>query len=327
MKKNRVSQSVLGLIGETPLILLESFSNKGVNVFAKLEGFNPGGSMKDRPAMNMIQNAEEKGLLKPGGRIIESSSGNLAISLSMIGALKGYKIHCVVDPRTSETNLKIMKAYGATIEMVTSPDPEGGYQKSRIKRVQELLSLYEGSFWPNQYDNEKNPESHYKGTAYEIYNVLQGNIDYLVIPVSSAGLLTGCGAFFKERIPNVKIIAVDAKGSTIFGGEPSPRKMTGIGGNITPPNLKIELVDEVTYVGDLEGINMCQELMANESLLVGPSSGAALFVANKIKQKNEGSKNIVVIFPDNGDRYLDGLLETLSSKKHKKISARDLIQV
>lgn len=327
MKKNKVSQSVLGLIGETPLILLESFSNKGINVFAKLEGFNPGGSMKDRPAISMIQAAEEKGLLKPGGRIIESSSGNLAISLSMIGAIKGYKVHCVVDSRTSETNLKIIKAYGATIEMVTTPDPEGGYQKSRIKRVQELLNLYEGAFWPNQYDNVKNPESHYKGTAYEIYTALKGNIDYVILPVSSAGLITGCSSFFKEHIPDVKIIAVDAKGSTIFGGKPSPRKMTGIGGNITPPNLKIDLVDEVFYVSDLEGTAMCQQIMDRESLLVGPSSGSALFIANKIKQKIEGNKNIVVIFPDNGDRYLDGLLETLSSKSHEKINARDLVQV
>ncbi|MFA2810563.1 2,3-diaminopropionate biosynthesis protein SbnA [Bacillus mycoides] len=324
MKNYKVNNSILDLVGSTPLMLLEAFSDNDVRIFAKIEGFNPGGSMKDRPGLNMINIAEEKGILKPGGRIIESSSGNLGIALAMIGAVKGYQVHCVVDPRISTTNLKIMRAYGATIDMVSRPDNYGGYQQARIDRVKELLEVYEDAYWPNQYDNKGNPEAHYKGTAFEIYNALGEDIDYLVIPVSSAGLVTGCGLFVKKHIKKTKIIAVDAKGSTIFGGCPSARRMTGIGGNVTPPNLKRELIDEVFHVNDDESVQMCEQIIKNESLLVGPSSGAALFTALKLKGNIKGKKNIVVIFPDNGDRYLDGLLDVFCSKSNRKVNIENL---
>jgi len=302
--------SVLDLIGKTPIVSLQNYSKEN-NIYAKLESFNPSGSMKDRAALGMVLSAEKADVLKRGDKIIESSSGNLGLALAMIGAVKNYDIHIVVDSRTSKTNLKLLRAYGAKIEMVNEPCPKGGFQQARINRVKELLQEYPESYWPNQYDNEENPRSHYFGTASEVYAEIS-NVDYLIIPVSSAGLITGCGSFFNKYSPHTRIIAVDAKGSTIFGGKNHPRKMTGIGGNITPPNLKREVIDEVLYVDEDEAFSECKNIARKESLLVGPSSGATLSALKKIEDSSKvKNRNIACIFPDSGDKYLEGVLNDL----------------
>ncbi|MGE7217408.1 2,3-diaminopropionate biosynthesis protein SbnA [Priestia koreensis] len=316
MNKTYNSSNLLDLIGHTPLLFLESMSSDKVNLFAKLEGWNPGGSMKDRSASYIIKQAEDKGLLKPGGRIIESSSGNFGIALAMIGAAKGYTVKCVVDPRTTINNLKIMEAYGAEIEMVNTPHPEGGFQLARINKVKELLLEYPNAYWPNQYENEDNPTAYYNGVAKEVYDDMDGLVDIFVSPVSTCGLITGCAKYLKEKNSDIKVIAVDAAGSTIFGGVPKNRKMTGIGGNIRPKILKEDLIDHVMHVEDHQGFEGCRKLVEKEALLVGASSGAVIHATleylKNLKVEKPTPLNVVMVFPDNGDRYLNGFLKDMT---------------
>ena len=303
-------KNILHLIGNTPIIKLNTLSGiRNNNIFAKLESYNPTGSLKDRPALLMIEDAEEKGILEPGGTIIESTSGNLGVSLALIGAMKGYKVICIVDPKTPEPSILSMKAFGAQLIMVDVRDADGSYQKNRIEKAKEIHKKIPKSFIPNQYSNPNNPLSHSIATAKEILNDLGKNIDFLVCSVSTCGHICGIARTLKEQVRKVKIIAVEPEGSVIFGGIPKPYAQTGIGLSFIPENADMELIDDYFKVSDKDAFETTKKLIKEEGLMIGISSGSAAYAALQISNINE-SKNIVCVFPDRGERYLNKLIKT-----------------
>ncbi|MEK4008682.1 2,3-diaminopropionate biosynthesis protein SbnA [Paenibacillus sp. FSL H3-0333] len=298
-----IYDNVLQLIGNTPIVKLNYLPDPyGAQVFIKLEGLNPGGSMKDRTALYIISQAEAAGQLKPGGTIVESSSGNLAIGLALVARQKGYKLICVVDPKISLVNLSIIQAYGAETVMVDQADEYGNYLRARLDKVQDLVKQL-GAFWPNQYNNPSNPEAHRQTTALEIYEAFGNELQWAVIPAGTCGLITGCSLGLKEHIPHIKIMAVDAAGSVTFGKPPGVRHQIGIGSAIVPGNLRRELYDEITHVSDAEAFSTTRRLVKEEGLLVGGSAGAAVFAALKLARRLPGGDKVLAILPDRGDRY------------------------
>jgi len=299
---------ILSAIGSTPLIELRKIhTNPLVQVFAKLEGFNPGGSSKDRPALNIIQDALAKGIINSKTTIIESSSGNMAIGLAQICAYYGMPFICVVDSRTTTQNLNILKAYGAHIEMITQPDPETGELLiARLKKVQALNRSIANSFWPNQYANIENAMSHYHNTMREIDNALDGQIDYIFCGTSTCGTIRGCADYIRNNGLRTKIIAVDALGSNIFQSPPTVRKLPGLGAAIVPGLLDESGVDSVIHVSDLECIMACRKLVREEAVLAGGSSGGVYSAFEKwLNRTPAANATCVLIFPDRGERYMD----------------------
>lgn len=303
-QKEQHHQSILSCVGQTPMVQLSSlFPNH--KVFAKLEYMNPGGSMKDRPAKYIIEHGLERGDITSETQLIESTSGNLGIALAMIAKIKGLKLTCVVDPKISETNLKIIKSYGANIEMVDTPDENGGYLKTRIARVQELLEETENAYWINQYANELNWQAHYHGAGTEIVEAIDASIDYFVAPVSTTGSIMGMSRKIKEHHPNAQIVAVDAKGSVIFGDTPKNRELPGIGASRIPEILNKTEIDEVIHIDDYQSAKGCHELVAEEGIFAGGSAGAIVAAIQQLIETIEPNQTIVTILPDRGDRYLD----------------------
>lgn len=248
-----IQGGILSTIGKTPLIKLNNlFQNSEFEVYAKMELLNPGGSAKDRPALRMIHEAWKEGKIGPGTTIIESSSGNMAISLAMICQYLGLRFISVVDPRTTTTNLQILKALTAKIDFVSDPDPETGeYLPARLNRVQRLLEEIPGSYWPNQYANANNYLSHYHTTMKEIVTEL-GEVDYLFCSVSTCGTIRGLAEYVRDHGLKTKIVAVDAEGSTIFGGNKEKRRFPGLGAGIVPPFCRTDLIDRIVHVSDLD---------------------------------------------------------------------------
>ncbi|MCY8315852.1 2,3-diaminopropionate biosynthesis protein SbnA [Bacillus vallismortis] len=301
-----IYDNVLELIGNTPIVKLNNLVPSGKSeLYAKLEGLNPGGSSKDRVASNLIEVAEKDGKLKKGGTIVESSSGNLAIGLSMVAKRKGYKMICIVDPKISEVNLSLIKGFGAQVYMVDHADKDGNYLKERLRKAEELSKTLPNCFWPNQYNNSANPGAYIESLAGEIYDDFKGDLDWIVCPVGTAGLITGLTKGLKRLIPRVKTLAVDAKGSVIFGGPSGKRHLIGMGNAIVPGNLEPELYDEVVHVGDEEAFYMTRQLALEEGLLVGGSSGASVFAATNLIQKLKEKVKILTLLPDRGDRYFN----------------------
>lgn len=301
-----IRSQALELIGNTPVVKLNKLVDaEYASLYAKLEGFNLGGSSKDRAAKGMIEAAEQDGTLRPGGTIVESSSGNLAIGLALVARLKGYKAICVVDPKVSDVNLSVMKAFGADVHMVREADENGNYLMARINAAKALAESCDNSFWTNQYDNLDSPEAYRSTIAQEIYEDFGEDLDWVVLPTGTAGLATGCSLGLKERIPSVEIMAVDAEGSIIFGTPPGKRTLTGIGAAIVPGNLRPELYDEVVHVGDAPAFRTTRLLASHEGLLVGGSSGATVYAAMELAQTLPPSKTILAILPDRGDRYFN----------------------
>lgn len=301
------NKGILSLIGATPLIqLTHIYKDLPLRVLAKLEGFNPSGSIKDRPAIKMIQHAMEKGKIGPNTVVIESSSGNLGVGLAQVCQYFGLRFICVVDPKTTKQNLNIIKIYGAELEMVSEPDLETGeYLPARIKRVQTLIEKFPDSFWPNQYLNEYNPRAHYDGTFPEIVAELKETPDYLFGAVSTCGTIMGCANYIHEQGLTTKMIAVDAVGSIIFGGEKKTRLVPGMGASIKSKFLKENLLSEYVHVTDLDCVIGCRRLLKTEAILAGGSSGAVLMAFDKIKDKIPAGSSCVLIFADRGERYLD----------------------
>ncbi|WP_341346908.1 2,3-diaminopropionate biosynthesis protein SbnA [Paenibacillus sp. FSL H3-0469] len=298
-----IYDNVLQLIGNTPIVKLNYLPEpNGAQVFIKLEGLNPGGSMKDRTALYIISQAEAAGQLQPGGTIVESSSGNLAIGLALVARQKGYKLICVVDPKISPVNLSIIQAYGAETVMVDQADEYGNYLRARLDKVQDLVRQL-GAFWPNQYNNPSNPEAHRQTTAPEIYEAFGNGLQWVVIPAGTCGLITGCSLGLKEHIPQIKIMAVDAAGSVTFGQPPGVRHQIGIGSAIVPGNVRRELYDEITHVSDAEAFSTTRRLVQEEGLLVGGSAGSAVFAALKLARRLRAGDKVLAILPDRGDRY------------------------
>ncbi|GAA0095677.1 cysteine synthase A [Clostridium perfringens] len=287
------------LIGNTPILKLNNISTKeGVNIYAKIEGTSPGGSCKDRVGIYMVEKAEKEGKLKPGSTIIEATAGNTGIGIALAAINKGYKIIFIVPDKFSIEKQKIMKALGA--EIINTPKEEG--MEGAINLANSLLSEIPNSLSLNQFKNEANPLTHYETTGRELYDGLDGQIDYFVAGAGSGGTISGVLKFLKENISEVKGILADPVGSIIGGGQCGTYKIEGIGNNFIPETMDMSLVDEVIKVNDEEAFDAVKLLAKKEGLIVGSSSGAAFAAALKLAEKIDKG-NIVTIFPDRGDRY------------------------
>ncbi|EOU1658683.1 cysteine synthase family protein [Clostridium perfringens] len=287
------------LIGNTPILKLNNISTKeGVNIYAKIEGTSPGGSCKDRVGIYMVEKAEKEGKLKPGSTIIEATAGNTGIGIALAAINKGYKIIFIVPDKFSIEKQKIMKALGA--EIINTPKEEG--MEGAINLANSLLSEIPNSLSLNQFKNEANPLAHYETTGRELYDGLDGQIDYFVAGAGSGGTISGVLKFLKENISEVKGILADPVGSIIGGGQCGTYKIEGIGNNFIPETMDMSLVDDVIKVNDEEAFDAVKLLAKKEGLIVGSSSGAAFVAVLKLAEKIEKG-NIVTIFPDRGDRY------------------------
>lgn len=298
-------------IGSTPLLelcALEKIFDLNAKIFAKLEYFNPAGSVKDRIARAMIKEAEDTGKLRAGGVIIEPTSGNTGIGLAMVAAARGYKLIVVMPENMSEERRKLIAAYGAQVEL--TPAKEG--MKGAIEKAKELVAQTPGSFMPSQFSNPANAEAHRRETAVEIYEATDGEISIFIAGVGTGGTITGVGEALKARKPSVEIIAVEPKGSPVLsGGQKGSHKIQGIGAGFVPELLNTEIIDRIIQVGDEEAMQTSRELAKVQGLLVGISAGAAVFAAIEVaKLKANAGKIIVALLADGGERYLStGLYE------------------
>ncbi len=305
----KIAKQLTELIGNTPLLELPKFSkDKGIDtpIIAKVEYFNPGGSVKDRIALAMIEDAEQKGILKPGATIIEPTSGNTGVGLALVSAVKGYKLILTMPETMSVERRNLVKAYGATVKLTSGKDGMPG----AIRAAQELKESIPGSVILQQFENQANPARHYETTGDEIWQDTDGKVDIFVAGVGTGGTVSGVGKRLKELNPNVKIIAVEPASSPVLnGGQSGPHKIQGIGAGFVPKTYNADIVDEVVDVDNDDAIRTGRQLAANEGLLVGISSGAAAFAAAEIAKRPENKgKNIVVLLPDTGERYLSTVL-------------------
>lgn len=303
----RLSEGILTAIGNTPLVRLNRiFGDIRFDIYAKLEFMNPGGSSKDRPALAIVKDGIETGKIKPGTVIVESSSGNMAISLAKICSYLGLRFLCVIDPKTTEQNIRIMKAYGAEIDRVAEPDPATGeYLPVRLQRVQTLLQSLDNGFWPNQYANLYNPLAHMQTTMREIAAQLRHAVDYLFCGVSTGGTIRGCAEYVREHGMRTKVIAVDAAGSAIFGGPGKKRLLPGLGAAVIPPLFRHDLLQGHVHVSDLDCITGCRLLVRKESILAGGSSGGVVMAVRSFMREIPDGAVCAVILPDRGERYLE----------------------
>jgi len=301
----KIAKSIDTLIGRTPLLELSRLKEKYKlygNIIVKLEYFNPSGSVKDRAAREMILAAQKRGLLKENSVIIEPTSGNIGISLSMMAAINGYRAIMVMPSTMSVERQKLMKAYGSEIVLTDGKLGMNG----AIEKAKELASEIENSFIPSQFENPNNPLAHYLHTANEIWEDTDGKIDIFVAGVGTGGTLSGTGKFLKEKNSDIKIVAVEPTGSPVISkGEKGPHKIQGIGAGFIPNNLDTSIIDNVIVVDDSDAFSSSSALAKNEGVLVGISSGAALKAAMELASKKENEdKNIVVLLADTGERYL-----------------------
>lgn len=294
-------KNTLDLIGNTPLVKLNNIVEDGMSeILAKVEYYNPGGSIKDRIALSMIEAAEKEGILKPGSTIIEPTSGNTGIGLALVSAVKGY--HCVLTmPETmSLERIYILRSFGA--EIILTPGPDG--MCGAIKKAEELLKHRPNSFIPQQFNNPANPEIHKKTTVQEILRDAGGELDIFIAGVGTGGTITGVGEVLKAHNPKIKIIAVEPKGSPVLsGGKPGPHKIQGIGAGFIPKVLNTDIIDEIIQVSDNAAFKTARLVAQKEGLFVGISSGAACWAALEVAKREGSGKRIVVIFPDTGERY------------------------
>lgn len=299
---SKIYNNLVELVGNTPIIKLNKLGPEGVNILLKLESFNPGGSVKDRIAKNMIEEAEKTGDLKQGYTIIEPTSGNTGVGLAFIAAVKGYDLILTMPDTMSIERRRLLKAYGA--KLVLTPGSEG--MKGAIERVEELKEGYPNHFVPQQFNNKSNPDAHRKTTALEIYEQTGGNLDVFISGVGTGGTITGVGEVLKEKIKGLKVIAIEPKGSPVLsGGKPGPHKIQGIGAGFVPAILNTDVIDEVFKVDNDTAFDMMRALAKQEGLLVGISSAAAVYAAIEIAKLEENkNKTILAILPDTGERYL-----------------------
>ncbi|WP_447984147.1 cysteine synthase A [Nitrospira sp. Nam74] len=295
-------KQITELIGRTPLVRLNQLSPKGGgSIYAKVESFNPGGSVKDRICLNMINEAERQGKLKPGGTIVEPTSGNTGIGLALIAAVRGYKLILVMPESMSMERASLLSSYGA--QLVLTAAWEG--MKGSIKEAESIVAQNPSYFMPDQFSNPANPAMHRQTTALEIWEALDGRIDAFVAAVGTGGTITGCGEVLKQRNAQVKVIAVEPSGSPVLsGGDPGPHKIQGIGAGFVPKVLNRSILDGVVTVTDDQAYQTAKLLAKREGLLVGISSGANVFAAQKVAQDLGSGKNIVTILCDTGERYI-----------------------
>ena len=305
----KIAKQLTELIGNTPLLELGRFSqSKGIEtpIIAKVEFFNPGGSVKDRIALAMIEDAEKKGLLKPGATIIEPTSGNTGVGLALVSAVKGYKLILTMPETMSIERRNLVKAYGAEVRLTSGKDGMPG----AIKAAEELRDSIPGSIILQQFENAANPAKHYTTTGPEIWSQTDGKIDIFVAGVGTGGTISGVAKYLKEKKPNIKIVAVEPKSSPVLnGGQSGPHKIQGIGAGFVPKTYDAAVVDEVLDVENDDAIRVGRELAAKEGLLVGISAGAATYAASVVAKRPENKgKTIVALLPDTGERYLSTVL-------------------
>ncbi len=317
IKTNKPMTNILGAIGGTPLVRLRNlYADCDLQVYAKIEGGNPGGSLKDRPASNIIRKALNQGLIRAGSTIIESSSGNMGIGLAQVCACYGLRFICVIDPKTTAQNIAILKAFGAAVDLVSKPDPETGeFLGRRIARVKELVREIPDSFWPDQYSNWANAEAHFE-TMGEITAALDGEVDYLFCAVSTCGTMSGCATYIRQHGLKIKLWAVDALGSVLFGSRQAKRLIPGHGASLVPGLFRPNLGDAHIHVTDLDCIRGCRRLVAEEAILAGGSSGGIISALDKVKTRIPRGSTCVLILPDRGERYLDTIYSDAWVRKH-----------
>ena len=305
----KIAKQLTELIGNTPLLELNKFSQeKGLQtpVVAKVEYFNPGGSVKDRIALAMIEDAEKRGILKPGATIIEPTSGNTGVGLALVSAVKGYKLILTMPETMSVERRNLVKAYGAEVRLTSGKDGMPG----AIREAEALRDAIPGAVILQQFENPANPAKHYATTGEEIWRDTDGKVDIFVAGVGTGGTISGVGKFLKEKNPNVKIIAVEPASSPVLnGGKSGPHKIQGIGAGFVPKTYDASIIDEVIDVENDAAIRTGRELAKQEGLLVGISSGAAAFAAAQVAARPENKdKKVVVLLPDTGERYLSTVL-------------------
>ena len=296
-----VADDITQLVGGTPILKLKRLVPSGsADLYAKLEYLNPGGSVKDRAAIGIIDRAEKQGLLKRGGTIVEATAGNTGIGLALIGVNRGYQVALFVPERFSEEKVMIMRALGA--EVTRTPDDEG--MTGAINRAKELAARHRKAFLAAQFENPANPDYHYETTASEIYDQMEGKIDAIVIGAGTAGTFTGVARYLKEKLSNVLAIAVEPQGSVLGGGKPGQHKVEGIGNSFIPKNFDPSVCDEVITVSDTDAFATVKQLAAREGVLGGSSAGANVFAALKVAARLRKGSRVVTMIPDSAERYL-----------------------
>lgn len=302
----RIANNVFELIGNTPLVRINKLNDGGANIFAKLESFNPGGSVKDRPALNMIEQAEKEGLVNKDTVIIEPTSGNTGIGLAMVCAVKGYKMILTMPETMSVERQKLLRAYGA--EIVLTEGKLG--MQGAVDKAEELHDQIKNSFIPQQFNNPYNPEIHERITAEEIWRDTDGKVDIVIAGVGTGGTICGLAKGLKKKNPNVKAIAVEPYSSQVLdGGKAGAHGIQGIGANFVPVNYDCNCVDEIRPVRDEDAFETARNLARKEGILCGISSGASMYAALEVAKRDENKdKLIVVILPDTGERYLSNEL-------------------
>jgi len=297
----KLVNSVLELVGSTPMVKFNKIVKPGMaEILGKLESFNPGGSVKDRICLSMVEDAERRGLLKEGATIIEPTSGNTGIGLAMVAAVKGYKCIIVMPETMSLERMNILNSFGA--EVVLTPGIEG--MQDTIRKAEELIEKTENSFMPQQFKNPANPKIHRETTAKEILEVTHGKIDAFVAGVGTGGTITGVGEVLKKMNPKVRIVAIEPKTSAVIsGGKPGPHKIQGIGAGFLPDVLNLKVVDQVIQVDDGDAFRTSKLLAKEEGLFVGISAGAAAWASLKVAEELGEGKTVVCILPDTGERY------------------------
>jgi cysteine synthase A len=299
----RIAQTITELVGNTPLVRVNSLSQStGNEIIAKMESFNPLSSIKDRIALNMVEQAEREGLLKPGGVIVEPTSGNTGVGLAYIAAAKGYRLILTMPKSMSMERRTLLKALGAQLHLT----PASGGMKAAIEQAEHLVEEHPGSFMPQQFKNPANPEMHRKTTAQEILRDTDGKVDVFIAGIGTGGTITGVGEVLKHHDSSISVVAVEPEESSVLSGEsPGPHKIQGIGAGFVPEVLNTSVYDEIIRISSQEAAELTRSVARNDGIFVGISSGAALAAARRIAERFSGEhKRIVVILPDTGERYL-----------------------
>jgi len=300
--RSKIAETVLDLIGNTPMVRLNKLVTPSIaSVLAKLESFNPGGSVKDRICLAMIEDAEARGVLRPGATIVEPTSGNTGIGLAMVGTIKGYRVILTMPETMSAERIFILKRFGA--QVILTPEREG--MSGAVKRAKELVEQTPNAFMPHQFQNPANPQIHRQTTAQEIIRATDGDVDAFVAGVGTGGTVTGVGETLKRRNPAVRVVAVEPRSSPVLsGGAPGRHMIQGIGAGFVPEVLNRAVIDEIITVSDEDAYETASRLAREEGLFVGISAGAACFGALKVAEALGAGKTVVVVFPDTGERYV-----------------------